>query len=327
MSLKLTTYYHGEQIPDLPGTNVFHSKELFLIYEATPGYKPMMLVGYINDKPVVKLLATIRKSTRLFPPAFISRCEIYGTGEYLAPGIDNEAVFEELLEHLTTEAARRSFLIEFRNLDNSLFGYRSFRQNHYFPVNWLRVHNSLHSLKQPMDRISESRKRQIRKGLRNGAEISETKSAEDVQAFSKMLNKNYSSRIRNHFPDIDFFHHLINKKEFAGKAKIFIVKYKNKIIGGSVCIFSDKKAYLLFSGGMRKTYAKQYPGILAVWKAMEYAYYKGYEHLEFLDAGLPFKKHGYRDFILRFGGKQSSTRRWFRFQWSFFNKFLEKIYV
>ena len=38
MPLKLTTYYHGKDIPELPGKNTFHSKELFLIYEATPGY-------------------------------------------------------------------------------------------------------------------------------------------------------------------------------------------------------------------------------------------------------------------------------------------------
>ena len=29
MPLKLTTYYRGKDIPDLPGTNTFHSKELF----------------------------------------------------------------------------------------------------------------------------------------------------------------------------------------------------------------------------------------------------------------------------------------------------------
>ena len=29
MPLKLTTYYQGSEIPDFPGTNTFHSKELF----------------------------------------------------------------------------------------------------------------------------------------------------------------------------------------------------------------------------------------------------------------------------------------------------------
>ena len=45
MPLKLTTYYHGKDIPDLPGNNTFHSKELFQIYEATPGYSPLLIVA------------------------------------------------------------------------------------------------------------------------------------------------------------------------------------------------------------------------------------------------------------------------------------------
>lgn len=110
------------------------------------------------------------------------------------------------------------------------------------------------------------------------------------------------------------------------QSKIFIVTYKDKIIGGSACIYSEDNAYLWFSGGMRKTYALQYPGILAVWHALTDAKKWGYRHLEFMDVGLPFRKHGYRDFVLRFGGKQSSTRRWFRFRWEWLNKLLNKIY-
>ena len=45
MPLKLTTYYHGKDIPELPGKNTFHSKELFLIYEAAPGYTPLLIVA------------------------------------------------------------------------------------------------------------------------------------------------------------------------------------------------------------------------------------------------------------------------------------------
>ncbi|GLL53596.1 hypothetical protein KUBF_12580 [Bacteroides finegoldii] len=87
----------------------------------------------------------------------------------------------------------------------------------------------------------------------------------------------------------------MNSMLIRGKqAKIFIVKYKEKIIGGAVCIYSGESAFLWFSGGMRKTYALQYPGILAVWKALEDAHQRGFRHMEFMDVGLPFRKHGYR---------------------------------
>lgn len=332
MPLRLTTYYHGKDIPNLPGSNTFHSKELFQIYEATPGYTPLLIVATEDGKPVARLLAAMRKAKRWLP-AFISKqCVVYGEGELLDETLLSnkekaEEVFSEMLEHLTQEASRSCVLIEFRNLNNSMFGYRVFRNNDFFPVNWLRVRNSLHSMTSADGRFSPSRIRQIKKGFKNGAKVEEAHTVEEIRDFSRMLHKVYSSRIRRYFPAKDFFRHM-NSVFIKGKqAKIFVVRYKEKIIGGSVCIYSGNDAFLWFSGGMRKTYALQYPGVLAVWKALDDAHQRGFEHLEFMDVGLPFRRHGYRDFVLRFGGKQSSTRRWFRVSWNWLNKLLVKIYV
>ena len=103
MPLKLTTYYRGSKVPDLPGTNTFHSTELFRIYEATPGYTPILIVASEDDKPVAKLLAAIRKSVRMFPPGIIKRCEVYGTGEYFNNEADKETIFSDMLQRLTNE--------------------------------------------------------------------------------------------------------------------------------------------------------------------------------------------------------------------------------
>lgn len=326
MPVRLSTYHKGNAIPPLPGTNIFHSTELFHVFEMTRGYDPILIVAYMDNHPVGKLLAVIRKSTRLFPPAIIKRCEVYGTGEYFDKEFDKEELFGEMLEHLTNEVLRHSFLIEFRNLENPLFGYKAFKRNNYFAINWLRVHNSLHS-KTPYERLSVSRKKQINKALRNGAVMEIANNEKDIQDFFRMLRNAYASQIRKHFPDINFFRLLAHQNPSKELAKIFLIKYKNKIIGGSICIFSKGNAYLWFSGGMRKTYAFLYPGILAVWAPITYAHQNGYAHLEFMDAGLPFKKHGYRDFILRFGGKQSSTRRWFRIRWKWLNNLLRRFYI
>lgn len=325
-AIRLRTYHKGDTVPALPGTNVFHSTELFHVYEKTRGYDPVLIVAWIDERPVAKLLAVIRQSKRIFPPSLIKRCEVYGEGEYLDNAEDKETLFSEMLTHLTREALRKCFLIEFRNLENSLFGYRMFRENNYFPISWLRVHNSLHS-KSPQERLSLSRKKQINRALKNGAYTEVASNEQDIEAFSHMLKKAYSSQVRKHFPDVSFFRLLVGESPDKETAKIFLVKFKNKIIGGSICLFSNNDAYLLFSGGMRKTYALLYPGVLAVWAPMIYAYKKGCRHFEFMDAGLPFKKYGYRDFILRFGGKQSSTRRWFRFRWEWLNVLLYRFYI
>jgi hypothetical protein len=326
MSLKLTTYSQSRDIPPLPGTDTFHSTELFRIYEATSGYTPLLLVASEAEKPVGKLLAVIQRHIRLYPPMLIKRCEVFGTGEYADCVEDKEAIFEELLQHLTERVLREAFVVEFRNLPNALFGYKAFRRNRYFAVNWLRVYNSLHSRNSVEERFSPSRNRQIRKGVKNGAEVHEARSSEEVLAFAHILYKVYSTKIRRYFPDKAFFISLTEQMMGNGQARIFVVTYKERIIGGSACIYSGDTAYLWFSGGMRKTYLLQYPGVLAVWGALRNAKQQGFKHLEFMDVGLPFRRHGYRDFVLRFGGKQLSTRRWFRFRWEWLNRLMNLLY-
>ena len=105
MPLKLTTYYHGKDIPDLPGNNTFHSKELFQIYEATPGYSPLLIVATEEGRPVARLLAAIRKTKKWLPSSLVKQCVVYGAGEFLDTSLPaskekEEEIFGEMLEHL-----------------------------------------------------------------------------------------------------------------------------------------------------------------------------------------------------------------------------------
>ena len=126
---------------------------------------------------------------------------------------------------------------------------------------------------------------------------------------------------------MNFFLQLVNEYPDKEIGRIYIIRYKGKIIGGSICVFSDGNAYLWFSAGLRKSYPRQYPGVLAVWAAIDYAYRHDYDHIEFMDVGLPFKQYGYRNFILRFGGIQYGTRRWFRFRWKWLNNLITRFYI
>ena len=323
--IQLMTYRRGSTLPPLPGNSLPNSSELFHVYEQTTGYAPLLIVAFIDEKPVAKLLAVIRKSTRLFPPSFIKRCELFGTGEYLDNSLPKDELFGIMLNHLTNEVLESCFLIEVRNLPSSLFGYKHFRRNGYFPMNWLRVYNSLHSLS-PEERLEPYRRRQIAHALKQGVSLRLATSEAEAESALQMLRRNYSSKLRKHFPDLQLFRLLSHEKSGLQAARTFLVQYKGKVIGTSFCMYSEDHAYLCFSAGLRKTYAWLHPHVLAVWAAITDANEKGYKHFEFVDAGLPFRKLGYRRFILSFGGKQVSTRRWFHFRWSWLNKLASWLY-
>ena len=81
MPLKLTTYHRGSRIPELPGTIHSTLRSCFTFMKQLRD-TPLLIVASENGIPVAKLLAAIRKSVRLFPPAIIKRCEVYGTGVF-----------------------------------------------------------------------------------------------------------------------------------------------------------------------------------------------------------------------------------------------------
>ena len=137
MPLKLTTYYRGKDIPDLPGTNTFHSKELFHIYESTPGIYPATDSGNRRKPTCGTPACRHTQDQKWLPSSLVKQCVVYGAGEFLDTSLPaskekEEEIFGEMLEHLTQEASRTCILIEFRNLDNSMFGYRFFRKNDFF---------------------------------------------------------------------------------------------------------------------------------------------------------------------------------------------------
>lgn len=329
MAVKLSTYYRSKDIPDLPGNNTFHSKELFVVYENTKGYTPFMIVATEGEQVLGKLLATLRKKVNLLGlPSLVHKCCVYGAGEYFCTKEQTQELLGEMIQHLTQEVSRKCFIVEFRNLGNPLLGYKHFKENGYFAINWLRVRNKLQKGESLEETFSASRVRQIRKALQHGAEVSEAATLEEVRQFAILLRKIYTTHIRKHYPSVEFFQHLKNIPYAQGRknSAIYVVKYKNKIIGGAACVFSGKDVYLWFSGGMHHTFASVYPGVLAVWGALKDARERGFDHLEFMDVGLPFKRHSYREFVLRFGGTQSSTRRWFRISWKWLNKLFSKMY-
>jgi len=292
------------------------------ICEQTPRQKPYMVVVTDEENQVVcHMLGIVRIRTLWLPPFLIIHCRVLGEGDYSTTKFSKDELFGEMLGALTKKLNNRTLFIEVSHLSQKMLGYKQLRTQKFYPVNWMSIHNSLHS-HAPEERINEKMQRRIDHAHERGVKTDTVKNEEDLKAFMRLLRRHHFLKPKRYIPDEDFFRQIMN----SGNGDLFITRYRQHVIGCSACAYSQGNAYLWYSAFKRKSYAMVHPDILTIWDTMKHAYDNGYQHMCFMDVGLPFSKNPFREFILRFGGKEQSTYRWFRFSIKWVNALLAWIY-
>lgn len=300
--MNVTIYEHAADVPSLREGSYFHSTELMELCERTPRHKPYMAVVSDGDgRPQAHLLAIMRLRHSWFPPYLYTHVRIYG---------DNGSTpqdFGVMLEAVTERLQNRTLYMEVSNLHEKMFGYRELRRQGYFPVRWMNIHNSLHS-RPPEERISGRQLSRIEAAQHRGAESKPVETDDEFRAAMLLLRRHHWLKPRRYLPADSFFRGMMDD----GRCRLFITRYHDHVIGCTVLVFSGRDAYLWYSASRRKSFAPLHPNAVTLWETIRYAHAQGYDHIRFMDVGLPFRKSPYRDFLLRFGGKEVSTYRWFR---------------
>lgn len=315
-------YTKGEQLPQLLEGDFFHSQELFLQTEKVPGSNPYMVVAKSEKGEVVaQMLAITRRRGSCFPPYLYTHAHVNGIGIY--KDISQSCMlFKMMLEHLTKHLDQKLCLfIEFAGIKKKMFGYRYFRKEGYIPIPWQEVHNSLHSLP-PEQRLSPKTSIRIQKLEAKGLYCKEAENKEEIATFHRILKKQNRFNPRRHIPAEEFFQAI----HASQHGEVLITKYKNHIIGGCCCIFSEDNAYLSYLGHKLGHIPLLRPDATTIWEAIKYAYHRGCSHFYFMDVGFPWKRSRHREFVLGYGGKPVTKYRWFRFYPSFINRIIKWVY-
>ncbi|HHT34284.1 MAG: GNAT family N-acetyltransferase [Proteiniphilum sp.] len=327
MAFSVQTYYHKEELPPMEEISFFHSPTSFDWYGRTPAYTPFMLVAFNDEKPVAALFAIIARKNRLLRHSLFRRCIINQPPSFFGNDLPQIELFELLITRLVQEVKHKVFLIRYENLGNAIFGYKGFRENHFYSVKWINICNSLQRKRKIWDQLTPTRKNQVNKALKKGVEMEEMMSDSDLPEIYRLIRDTNQKKIRRRFPPYtyfeNFFHHYVRK----GKGKILLTRYQGKIIGGSILGFEKKNCvYCLYYWGKSKRHKLLYPTIFTLYSAMKKSEEEGFQYFDFMDVGFLNKNSGRSRFLLQFGGKQQATRRWYRFNWGLLNFFANRFY-
>jgi very-short-patch-repair endonuclease len=190
--------------------------------------------------------------------------------------------------------------IETRNFNDYSRWKEIFNINGFGYQKHLDYHINTTSLELAQSNIGKHRWRYIRLSMRDGAQVVENPTIEQVQAFYTILQDLYCTKVRTPLWSWEFFEQLYRVEH----TKYILVELDGKIVGGTVCVCLPGKAvYEWYACGLDNCRDDIRPLSVAIWGEMQYAAENGYPLFDFMGAGKPDEPYGVRDFKAEFGGE------------------------
>jgi len=229
---------------------------------------------------------------------FTTRAIIYG-GPVLSTDVEKEHIIK-LFKTVIKQLKHKVIYIETRNLNDYSFFKEDLKGIGFEYHPHLNYHVDCDVPEYTKKRISNSKLRQVRKSLKEGAITREANSEIEIESFYEILKELYKTKVKTPLPNLFFFTTLWSQ----GIAKFLLVFYEDKVIGGIVCpIFKDKVIYEWYVCGKDGVHKNIYPSILATWSAINYACENSISRFDFMGAGKPDEDYGVREFKSKFGGE------------------------
>lgn len=306
--------------PELRNFFYSHSPTFFqnlcflTLLNGVTGFRPFMII-LRNDRNIIATLAGTSICEGSGLKAWASeRTVIYGH-----PVIDTNTnpalVLTALLKELK-HLSRGSLFIQCRNDTDQKAASPVFHNAGFRLTDRLNLIKPIDNLNEAWAALSASRKRQINNSRKNGVEIIEMPTLEQLHEFYRQLQTLYKNKVRKPLPSLDFFerfYFLSTGDNFNGR--VILCDYEGKIVSGILCPFTPGASiYEWYVCGLDKEYRskKIYPSIMVTWAAMEIGNSLGCSSFDFMGLGIPTREYGVRDFKARFSGNWVNHGRWSR---------------
>lgn len=281
--------------------NVFHSPEMYKFWESITGLEPFIF-AYLDKQEKIKVLLTgvIQKESGSIKGALTRRAIILGGPLLVEENTTIKYCLSKTLETVSKKLKKKAIFIEIRNL-NDYSEYKSiFEENKWTYSPYLNFKVDCRNEADIIKNMSKSKTRQIKKSIKEGAEIIEASNEKQVTEFYHILQELYTKKVKKPLLPKEFFLNFYKQK----LGKYLLIMYKDRIVGGHMCpILDNKVIYSWYLAGEDRLHNNIHPSILAAWAAINYANKHNIELFDFMGAGKPDQDYGVRNFKSEFGGE------------------------
>ena len=156
--------------------------------------------------------------------------------------------------------------------------------------------------------LSQSKRRAIRKGRKNGVIIRSGESKDEISNFYELLRSTYEYA-GVPLVDISLFTTAYESLSNRKMLQFYVCEYDDEIIGGGYFPVYNNKIYEWYITS-RKDIKGTYPGELVTWAPIEYGIEHGLSLFDFMGAGDPNQEYSVRNFKKGFGGEVVNLGRY-----------------
>lgn len=283
-----------------PQGNIFHTPEMFEVFERTPGHYPELWAA-AQDGRVLALLLPVRivlmgRALR----ALTTRSVAYG-GVLCAPGAEGKEALAHLLQAYKRKVKGGPLFTELRNLSDMSAVQPVPEENGFIQEGHL---NFLIDLARPAEEIWRSVdgnvRTNVRKARRMGVVVEPVTSLDQVPAAYAILAKVYD-RIQIPLAPLSLFESAFEVLHPQGMIKLFKACVEDTCIGVAIRLLYKGVIHAWYAGSMAD-YAKYKANDLLNWHVLEWGAQNGFKCFDFGGAGKPDEDYGPRRFKAKFNG-------------------------
>ena len=277
--------------------NWFQSVEAYRFYQSVPEQLEAFVYAVHDGCLKGMVVGYVTKEQSRIKQYFTRRAIIVG-GPLLADDICDEQL-AALLNAVKHGLKNKAIYIESRNFNSYARWREVFVACGFAYKAHLNFHIDTTDRDAMWERITKSKRRQIRSALAQGVTIEPARNTDDVKAFYRLLQQLYKKKVRRPLFGEPFFLRFFENRV----GEYLLVKYDGAVIGGVMAPMTNRCIYEWYICGNEVQYKELYPNVVATWAIMDYAVAHGIGCFDVMGAGMPDVPYGVREFKADFGGE------------------------
>ena len=281
--------------------NIFHTVEMFEVFQRTKGYEPNLWTAVADDGRVLALLLPVEIRLINWLRMLTSREIVFG-GPLWEQNPDGQKGLALLLEQYKKKSRGKFLFTEMRNISKTTEIQPILRKNKYFyedHLNYL-INLDCHP-NELMQKIGKRTRKHISRGLRRGElTVERIEDREKLYVCYELLEKTYRlSQVP--LADISMFEAAFDILYPKGMVQFILASVNGVAVASSVELVYKDIIYGWYSG-LDREYSSLTPNELIIWNILKWGAENHYRLYDFGGAGKPDEEYGVRDFKAKFGG-------------------------